>query len=106
MNYLLVTILEPKRVVVELKGMKDKETKLTDLGFSKKNGMHTACFESEKEQLHLIKNLIEMDALFSYGQGWAPSQVMSYLKEQGKMTFPYKEILWRSPDNFEIIEYK
>lgn len=36
MNYLLVTILEPKRVVVELKGMKDKETKLTDLGFSKK----------------------------------------------------------------------
>lgn len=47
-----------------------------------------------------------MDALFSYGQGWAPSQVMIYLKEQGKMTFPYKEILWRSPDNAEINECK
>lgn len=36
MNYLLVTILEPKRVVVELKGMTDREIELTDLGFSKK----------------------------------------------------------------------
>ncbi|MGY3310637.1 hypothetical protein ACVW06_003662 [Pantoea ananatis] len=106
LNCMLVTILEPKRIVVQLKGAINRDSELRDLGFSKKGESYDVNFEGEKEQLFLIEKLAEMGALFSYGQGWAPSQVMDYLKEKGKIKFPYREIMWRSPGNYEIIEHK
>lgn len=101
-----MTILEPKRIVVQLKGVVNEEYNLRKIGFSKKGDAYNVKFEDEKEQFFLIEKLAELGALFSYGQGWAPSQVMCYLKEQGKIKFPYKEIMWRSPNNYEIIEHK
>jgi len=78
---------------------------LLKLGFLKKGISYHISFDNESEQIFLIKKLAEIGALFSYGHGWAPSQVMDYLKEQGKIDFSYREIMWRSPDNYEIIEH-
>lgn len=105
LNCILVTILEPKRIVVQLKGVVNEESKLKSLGFSKKE-IVTMLILKMKKTVFLIEKLAGMGALFSYGQGWAPSQVMDYLKEKGKVNFSYKEIMWRSPDNYEIIEHK
>lgn len=106
LNCILVTILEPKRIVVQFKGVVNEESNLKEIGFSKKGDSYIVNFEDEKEQFFLIEKLAELGALFSYGQGWAPSQVMGYLKEQGKIKVPYKEVMWRSPNNYEIIEHK
>lgn len=106
LNCILVTILEPKRIVVQVKGGFNEEPDLKEIGFFKKGGSYAIHFEDEKEQFFLIEKLVEMGALFSYGQGWAPSQVMGYLKEQGKIELPYKEIMWRSRNKYEIIEHR
>ena len=52
----------------------------------------------------MIKKLIEIGALFSYGHGWASSQVMGYLKEKGDIDVPYKEIAWGGPGDYVITE--
>ncbi|MCU5771743.1 hypothetical protein N5923_08785 [Erwiniaceae bacterium BAC15a-03b] len=101
LNNMLVTILEHKRIVVELRGDIDG-IMLLNLGFFKKGIYYLANFDSEKEQLLLVEKLAAIGALFSYGHGWAPSQVMEYLKEQGKINFPYKEISWRAPGDYII----
>ena len=104
LSILIVTILESNRIVVEARGTSDGASLLI-LGFSKKSDAYFIKLDNEKEQLSLLKKLTEIGAVFSYGHGWAPSQVMGYLKEQGKVNFSYKEIMWRSPDNYEIIDH-
>lgn len=102
-NYMLVTILEPNRIVVELKGGND-ETNLLSLGFHKKGTTYTINFDNEKQKISLVEKLARAGAFFSYGHGWAPSEVMGYLKEEGKINVPYKVIMWRSPKDYEIID--
>jgi hypothetical protein len=46
---------------------------------------------------HSDKKLFDIGALFSYGHGWAPSQVMGYFKEKSKLDMPYKKIAWCGP---------
>lgn len=104
LNNILVTVLEPNRVVVELRGNGDDSILLT-LGFSKEGDTYFIKFANEKEQLSLLEKLAGIGVLFSYGHGWAPSQVMGYLKEQGKIHFTYKEIMWRSPGDYDIINH-
>lgn len=103
LNNILVTILEPNRIVAELRGIDDGSVLLA-LGFSKKGNAYSINFDNEKEQLSLVEKLAGAGALFSYGHGWAPSELMEYLKDQGKIKFPYKIILWRSPGHYEIID--
>ncbi|SFU16629.1 hypothetical protein SAMN05192562_107174 [Kosakonia arachidis] len=103
LNYMLVTILEQNRIVVDLKGVND-ETILLSFGFYKKGTTYTINFDNEKEQIFLIEKLARAGVLFSYGPGWAPSEVMGYLKDEGKINVPYKVIMWRSPKDYEIID--
>ncbi|KAA8669628.1 hypothetical protein [Pantoea dispersa] len=103
LNNMLVTILDPNRIVVEVRGSNDGAI-LLSLGFSKKNNSYSIKTNNEKEQLSIVEQLANANALFSYGQGWAPSEVMGYLKDDGKIKFPYKVIMWRSPNNYEIID--
>ncbi|MEE3663592.1 hypothetical protein V2I52_16875 [Brenneria sp. g21c3] len=98
---MLVTILDPNRIVVEVDEDKDN-IELLNLGFSRNGGSYSIFIENEERQLFLIEKLAGIGAFFSYGQGWAPSQVMEYLKEQGKINFTYKEISWRGPDDYII----
>lgn len=49
LNCILVTILEPKRIVVQLKGVVNEESKLISLGFSKKGDCYNVDFEDEKK---------------------------------------------------------
>ncbi|MEG3129005.1 hypothetical protein SC171_14645 [Pantoea cypripedii] len=103
LNNMLVTILDPDRIVVEVRGGND-DAILLSLGFSKKGNYYSIKINSEKEQLSFVEKLANAGALFSYGHGWAPSEVMGYLKDDGKINFPYKVIMWRSPNNYEIID--
>jgi len=104
LNAIVVTILEHKRIIVESKGNINDTDALLNLGFLKKGKSYYINFDNENEQLFLIEQLAGIGALFSYGHGWAPSQVMEYLKEQEKIDFSYKEILWHSPSNYIILD--
>ena len=103
LNNMLVTILDPDKIVVEIRCRND-DAILLSLGFSKKGNCYSIEINSEKEQLSFIEKLANAGALFSYGHGWAPSEVMGCLKDDGKIKFPYKIIMWRSPNNYEIID--
>jgi len=98
---MLVTILDPNRIVVEAWKAKDN-IELLNLGFSRNGDFYSIKIENEERQLFLIEKLAGIGALFSYGHGWAPSQVMQYLKAQGKINFSYKEISWRGPGDYII----
>jgi hypothetical protein len=46
-----------------------------------------------------------LDALFSAGHDWSPAELVSYFYEQGVFTGSYREIKWRAPDLYEIIQH-
>lgn len=87
-------------------GCSQKISCFSTRGFLEKGSSYCVYFESESEKIIAIKKLVEIGALFSYGHGWAPSQVMEYLKEKGKigMHYHYKEIAWRGPRDYVIAE--
>lgn len=58
----------------------------------------------EKDKHGIINELINEGALFLYGHGWYPSEVMEYYKEQ-KINFGrYKIIYWTDKDTYHIEE--
>ncbi|MBW1212744.1 MULTISPECIES: hypothetical protein [Pantoea] len=104
LNAIIVTILDDKKVVFESVGCGQDISCFSTRGFLEKGKSYCVSFENESEQIIAITKLIEIDALFSYGQGWAPSQIMDYLKEKNKINMSYKEIAWNGSGNYVITE--
>ncbi|AWQ18346.1 hypothetical protein C1N63_05610 [Pantoea ananatis] len=104
LNAIIVIILDNEKVVFESVGCGQNISCFSTRGFLKKGSSYRIDFECENEKIIVIKKLIEMGALFSYGHGWAPSHVMGYLKEKGDIDVPYKEIAWGGPRDYVITE--
>ncbi|WP_288492197.1 hypothetical protein [uncultured Pantoea sp.] len=104
LNAIVVIILDNEKVVFESIGCGQDISCFSTCGFLEKGKSYCVSFESESEQITAIKKLVEIDALFSYGQGWAPSQIMDHLKEKNKINMSYKEIAWSGSGNYVITE--
>lgn len=57
------------------------------------------------DKISKIKKLISLGALFSYGTGWSPSELMSYYIQQGYNFDKFKVIAWSNTSTYHIIEY-
>ena len=101
---IVVTILEDKIVVIKSVGCGHDISILSMRSYLEAGCSYCVNFKDGNDKITVLKKLIEMGALFSYGQGWAPSQVMDYLKERGEINMPYKEIVWNGPGDFVVRE--
>ncbi|HFT7228346.1 MULTISPECIES: hypothetical protein [Enterobacter] len=78
--------------------------KMKLIGFSEAEQFMTISVNDDQDKQRIIKILINEDALFLYGHGWYPSEVMEYYKEQ-KINFgKYKIIYWTDKDKYCIEE--
>lgn len=101
---ILITIVEPTRIVAEVRGAKN-DTDLLKIGFIKEGEQYTISCPNEVQQINILSQLAHINVLFSYGLGWAPSEVLLDLKEQEKITFPFQVITWKSPGIYEVLNF-
>ncbi|WP_445493707.1 hypothetical protein [Photorhabdus sp. SF281] len=101
---ILITVIDANRILAKVTHNECIKS-LESIGFKKENGYYEIKFNNEEEKIKILKELNDMGAFFSFGYGWYPSEVMAYLKGQGKIDFRYKVISWKNPNEFEISEY-
>jgi hypothetical protein len=57
-----------------------------------------------EEQALVFNTLRNHGVCFSYGRDWSPSELFQYFREQKLITGSFKEISWRTPDEYIIRE--
>lgn len=77
---------------------------LEGLGFVYSDAFMLKKASGESEKIQIIDKLVKEDALFMFGYGWYPSEVMAYYKENGVYSGKYKVISWLDKDNYRIEE--
>ncbi|EOF5434975.1 hypothetical protein ACK1MO_004768, partial [Salmonella enterica] len=78
--------------------------KMKLIGFSMMDQFMILSVNDDQDKQRVIRTLINENALFLYGHGWYPSEVMEYYKEQ-KINFgKYKIIYWTDMDTYHIDE--
>jgi len=78
---------------------------LTSMGFSKLGqyySLNIPVKETDK-RIDLIKKLIKIDAVFSYGREWSPSEFIDYYNEIGLLKCKCYRIFWKKKDDFYIV---
>lgn len=102
-NTIVVSDIAGSTLKLSVQG-EDLTNKMKSLGFLHSCGFMTKFVESESDKLYLIRELVKLDALFLFGCGWYPSEVMGFYKEKGLYTGKYKIISWPEPDHYQIEE--
>ncbi|MFV9298567.1 hypothetical protein [Citrobacter amalonaticus] len=82
----------------------DLINKMQAIGFSLIDEFMVLSISDDQDKQRAIKLLINENALFLYGHGWYPSEVMEYYKEQNISFGKYKIIYWTDKDNYHIEE--
>ena len=78
--------------------------KMQVLGFSLLDEFMVRPVSDDLDKQRIIRILISEGALFLYGNGWYPSEVMEYYKDQGINFGIYKIIYWSDKDTYHIEE--
>ncbi|MGG1926750.1 hypothetical protein [Enterobacter soli] len=78
--------------------------KMKLIGFSTMDQFMILSVHDDEDKQRVIKTLINENALFLYGHGWYPSEVMEYYKEQKNNFGKYKIIYWTDIDTYHIEE--
>ena len=79
-----------------------KENQLKNLGFVGDDDdlvLHLDCAEA---RIELARKFIELDALFSIGQGWSPAELIEHYREHGLVFGSYRTISWKNPELYLI----
>jgi hypothetical protein len=78
------------------------ESTLCALGFSCENDQMVRKITDDSDRQCVVRELIALDALFSAGRDWSPSELVDYYREQGFVSQGYRMITWKSPDRYVI----
>lgn len=82
----------------------DNVKKIQQLGFSGDKDRLSKNISNENEKLSVINELISADALFCFGYGWYPSEIMADYTQKGIINRPYKIIAWTNKTTYLIEE--
>ncbi|MFM2483471.1 hypothetical protein [Celerinatantimonas sp. YJH-8] len=102
-NTIVVVEISNSKIIVKVSGYKNKKELLSE-GFENLNEFLISDYNDENQKMKIIHILVQRDALFSFGYGWSPSEIMAYYKEEGIYKGNYKKILWRSSTEYVIEE--
>ncbi|MFJ5430966.1 hypothetical protein ACIPUP_17645 [Pectobacterium actinidiae] len=102
-NTIVVSYITGDTLKIRVQG-EDLINKVTYLGFVHSCSFMTKMVENEGDKIELIRELVKLDALFLFGYGWYPSEVMAFYKEKGLYTGKYKIISWSEPSHYQIEE--
>lgn len=78
--------------------------KMQIIGFSLIDEFMVRPVSDDLDKQRIIRILMSEGALFLYGHGWYPSEVMEYYKDQGINFGKYKVIYWSDKDTYHIEE--
>jgi hypothetical protein len=81
------------------------ESVLTRLGFVLVDGYFERPIIDMDDREKLVRSLIELRAIFVDGRDWSPTEVVDYLREQGKVDLACRRITWLSPTEYLISEH-
>jgi len=79
-----------------------RKSDLFELGFVEKADDLVLPLHNEEDRVRIIKKLVDLKALFSYGPGWSPSELVGYYRDKGLVSGTYRVIAWTSPENYRI----
>ncbi len=74
------------------------------IGFSVNDQIMTLNVSNDQDKKRVIQLLIKAGASFLYGNGWYPSELMEYYKDQKLDIGKYKIIFWTDKDTYHIEE--
>jgi hypothetical protein len=57
---------------------------------------------SNTEKADVLSRLRDLNIPFSAGREWSPSEVFSYLRDEGLLDGSFNEISWSGPNQFTI----
>ncbi|AOR61156.1 hypothetical protein [Pectobacterium parmentieri] len=102
-NSIVVSDIATNTVKLRVKG-DDSVKEVEGMGFSASEQYMIKTVKDEGEKLELIKSLVKIDALFAFGYGWYPSEVMAFYKEKDAYIGKYKVIWWSNQNHYNIEE--
>lgn len=79
-------------------------SKMQAIGFLLKDELMVLPVVDDQDKQRVITQLVNEGALFLFGYGWYPSEVMEYYKEQNINFGKYKIIYWSDKDTYHIEE--
>lgn len=102
-NSIIVIDMAGTSVKIRLLGS-DLIRKMQAIGFSLKDELMVLPVIDQQDKQRIIRQLVDEGALFLFGYGWYPSEVMDYYKEQSINFGKYKIIYWSDKDTYHIEE--
>ncbi|KLQ36886.1 hypothetical protein ABR32_15275 [Enterobacter cloacae subsp. dissolvens] len=78
--------------------------KMQMIGFSLKDELMVIPVIDEQDKQRIIRLLVDESALFLFGHGWYPSELIEYYQEQNIKFGKYKIIYWSDRDTYHIEE--
>lgn len=102
-NSIIVIDMAGTSVKIRVLGS-DLIRKMQAIGFSLKDELMVLPVIDEQDKQRITRQLVDEGALFLFGYGWYPSEVMDYYKEQSINFGKYKIIYWSDEDTYHIEE--
>lgn len=108
----MIEELNNKIIIVELAGRNitlsnpndNFKENLESIGFKKTGEYYSLTLATclIDQRVALIKKLIKLGAIFSYGKDWSPSELVDYYRSTGLIDYKYYKISWKGKDDFYI----
>ncbi|VWB55969.1 MULTISPECIES: hypothetical protein [Burkholderia] len=80
-------------------------SKLQTAGFHKQGDQWIRPISDDADRQHLVRMLMELNALFSAGRDWSAQELVEHYRENGAVTAPYRSVSWVKPDEYRIVEH-
>lgn len=108
-----MSIIKDEIIVLDIAGVRarvacdkhESEVALRTLGFMWEGAQMVRPIIDDKDRQNLVRELINLNALFEGGRDWSPSELGDLYRDQGNISTGYRAITWTGPDKY-LIFYK